>query len=169
MYQFAVLLHLLAAIVWVGGTLFLVVVVVPLTRSGAIPRPQAVVLLRLMARRFRPVAWAAIGVLVATGIFLAWAHWNVSPSGLLTEDGTLVQTLRAKVVLVAVAIVLSAVHDFVMGPRVTVLAEAASTGGPPSAALIQARRRLVLLARANVAIVLAILVVAVMVGRGWPF
>lgn len=169
MYQLAVLLHLLAAIIWVGGTLFLVVVIVPLTRSGAIPRPQAVVLLRLIGRRFRLVAWAAIAVLVATGIFLAWDHWNVSPSELVTGDGTIVQTLRAKVGLVALAMVLSAVHDFVLGPRVTTLAEAGIPGGPPSPELIKARRKLILLARANLAIILAVLVVAVMLGRGWPF
>jgi uncharacterized membrane protein len=168
LYQLAVLLHLLAAIVWIGGALFLVLVIVPLTRSGTIPRPQAVVLLRLMGLRFRPVAWATIAVLVATGIFLAWDHWNVSPRELLTGEGTFVQTLRAKVGLVALAIALSAVHDFVLGPRVTTLAEE-TAGGPPSSALIRARRRLILLARANVAIILAILVTAVMLGRGWPF
>ncbi len=169
MYQLAVLLHLFAAIIWIGGALFLVLVIVPMTRSGAIPRPQAVVLLRLMGLRFRPVAWAAISVLVATGIFLAWDHWNVSPNDLLTGGGTFVQTLRAKVGLVALAIVLSAVHDFVLGPKVTTLAEAASPGGAPSQELIKARRRLIQLARANVAIILAILVTAVMLGRGWPF
>jgi copper resistance protein D len=169
LYQLAVLLHLLAAIIWIGGTLFLVIVIVPLTRSGAIPRPQAVVLLRLMGRRFRPVAWAAIGVLVVTGIYLAWDHWNISPSTLLTGSGTFVETLRAKVGLVGLAIVLSAVHDFVLGPRVSALSEAAATGGPPSPALLAARRRLVMLARVNLAIIAAILVVAVMLGRGWPF
>ncbi|MDP6064405.1 MAG: hypothetical protein QGI49_06405, partial [SAR202 cluster bacterium] len=90
MYQLAVLLHLLAAIIWIGGTLFLVIVIVPLTRSGAIPRPQAVLLLRLMGRRFRPMAWAAIGVLVVTGVYLAWDHWNVSSFTLLTGSGTFV-------------------------------------------------------------------------------
>ena len=87
----------------------------------------------------------------------------------LAGCGTFVETLRAKVGLVALAMVLSAVHDFVLGPKVTTLAEGATPGGAPSPELIKARRKLIMLARANVAVILAVLVVAVMLGRGWPF
>ncbi|MDR4471294.1 MAG: hypothetical protein MRJ92_01170 [Nitrospira sp.] len=63
-------IHLLAAVVWVGGMVFLSVVLVPvLKQDGGFARH--VVLFRTVAYRFRAVVWGAMGVLVVTGAVMA--------------------------------------------------------------------------------------------------
>jgi copper resistance protein D len=66
-YLISVWLHIMAAVVWVGGTIFLVIVLVP-----AIRRPQfaavASALIRFTALRFRCFGWFCFGVFVLTGI-----------------------------------------------------------------------------------------------------
>jgi putative copper export protein len=99
-------LHLAAALTWVGGMLFVALVLVPVTRRLEDPALRR----RLMHEaglRFRTVGWVAMGVLVATGLVNAW---------LRPELSTLAR-FWVKVALVALAIALSALHDFVLGPR----------------------------------------------------
>lgn len=63
-------IHLLAAVVWVGGMVFLSVVLVPvMKRDGGFARH--VVLFRTIAYRFRAVVWGAMGILVLTGLVMA--------------------------------------------------------------------------------------------------
>ena len=66
-YLLSVWLHIMAAVVWVGGTLFLVFVLVP-----AIRQPQfaalAAALIRFTGRRFRWVAWICFTIFLLTGI-----------------------------------------------------------------------------------------------------
>lgn len=66
MYHLSVFLHILAAVVWVGGMLFLVLVAVPVLR-GLPDRQRAEVVARV-GERFRPVAWLCIGLLLVTGV-----------------------------------------------------------------------------------------------------
>ena len=54
--------HLLAAIAWIGGMLFLSVVLVPVLRCEPFASQKAV-LFRAIAGRFRAVVWGAIAVL----------------------------------------------------------------------------------------------------------
>lgn len=68
LYLVSVWLHIVAAMAWVGGMLFLVTVLVPLLRTPAM-RPQAAELFNALGRRFRIVGWVAIGTLVVTGLF----------------------------------------------------------------------------------------------------
>jgi putative copper export protein len=56
-------LHLLAAAVWIGGMITVGALVPAMRRAGA---TQEVV--RATARRFGVVAWAALGLAIATGI-----------------------------------------------------------------------------------------------------
>ena len=63
-------IHLLAAVVWVGGMVFLSVVLVPvLKQDGGFARHVA--LFRTIAYRFRAVVWGAMGILVVTGSLMA--------------------------------------------------------------------------------------------------
>ena len=61
--------HLLAAISWIGGTIFLSLVLLPVLRREPFASQRAV-LFRTTARRFRAGVWGAIAVLLFTGPLL---------------------------------------------------------------------------------------------------
>lgn len=106
-------LHVLAATVWVGGTVALVFVAVPYARSLAGEARAAA--LRELGRRWRPLGWGALAVLVATGLLLAGEHGVFHGRTLVrTEFGVV---LLVKAALVVGLIALAATHDFVLGPR----------------------------------------------------
>jgi len=69
-YLTVVTLHLLGAVVWIGGILFLGLVLAPILRGR--PVAERVLLLQAVGRRFLRVGWAALGTLLATGPVL-WA------------------------------------------------------------------------------------------------
>ena len=127
-------LHLLAAITWIGGMLFIALVLVPVTRRFADPAVRAR-LLQESGRRFRAVAWVALGLLVATGLANLWLRPYLLAA----------PRFQWKLGLVVLALALSAVHDFVLGPR------AGRPGADPAA-----RTRASWLARVNVLVVLAV-------------
>src|SRR5262245_40871258 len=121
----SVWLHVVTAALWVGGMLFLVVVLVPLMRTPAL-RGQAVLWISAVGLRFRTVGWASLLVLVVTGTInaafragslagLGDAAWWTNPFGRL---------LGMKLGLVGLILVLSAVHDFGVGPRASELMRA---------------------------------------------
>ena len=124
-YQIAVFLHLLAAFTWIGGTLFLIMVLVPLTRQGDGPPGATAQLLEQAARKFRPVAWSAILVLVVSGLFIATDHFDTSVKEFFEADTRFVKVLQMKVGMVIIVVALSAVHDFVLGPSLV-----SQNGGP---------------------------------------
>ena len=130
-------LHLLAAITWIGGQLFILIVLLPIMR-GALPRDERVLLFARVGRRYGLVSWVALSVLIVTGVIngqrrgVNWAH--------LFQAGSYGQILGAKLVLVAVVIVVTIVHAGYFGRRMTTLAERALASDDP--ALAAERRRL---------------------------
>lgn len=139
--------HVLSAAVWVGGTVFLVAVAVPYARAAG-PELRSQVAGEI-GRRFRPVAWTALAGLVVSGLYLLQRLGYLEAGALTgTADGRL---LLAKLGLVAVLIVLTAAHDFVLGPRV------AAGGGNRSA--------VVALARTNGVLTVAVPVIGVLLAH----
>lgn len=129
LYLISVWLHIVAAMAWIGGMLFLVAVLVPLLRTPAM-RPQATALFHAVGTRFRPVGWVALATLIVTGIFnVTIRGYSVgqlfSGEAFVGRWGT---TLALKLSFVTVILVMSAVHDFWLGPRATRLA---ADGAPP--------------------------------------
>lgn len=113
MYHLFVSLHIMAAVVWVGGMLFLSLVLAPLARSRK-AAPEFMALFRSAAVRFRVVAWSAIGVLLLTGPML------LSQRGMaLTIPSSWPHIVRLKLALVGVLLVLTVLHDLVLGPRIS--------------------------------------------------
>jgi uncharacterized membrane protein len=63
-------IHVLAAITWVGGMLFIALVLVPTVRALD-DAPVRTRVIRDSGRRFRVVAWMALAILVLTGVLCA--------------------------------------------------------------------------------------------------
>ena len=103
-----VAIHLLAATVWVGGTVTLVFVGVPvITTLEGEARATA---LRELGGRWRPLGYGAIGVLVVTGLLLADADVGAASAGF---DAVLAVKMGAVALLIAASLY----HDYVLGPR----------------------------------------------------
>ena len=158
LYPVALVLHVLAAMIWVGGVLFFAVVAVPVSRALP-PELRRDVVTRL-GERFRPVGWAALAVLVATGLIFLW-RWGASPANLL--DLSFFSTphtrlLGYKLLAVTTMLPLSFVHDWALGPR-------ASRATPGSEEAERLRRVASLMGRTTGALVLVIVLLAVFIAR----
>lgn len=108
-------LHLLAAIVWVGGAAFIPLVLVPALRKKTEPKAY-LALLSDLGEKFRVVGWVCIILLLATGLY------RIGPVLLRPNDllATLYgRLLLGKLVLVVIILVFSIFHDFVWGPAVS--------------------------------------------------
>jgi putative copper export protein len=95
-------LHVLAAMVWVGGQLTLGALI-PAVRTGGTD------LVRKTARQFQLVAWPAYAVLLITGA------WNLSAVHLCDQYLT---TLAVKLACVVLSGVTAAAHILIAAPRV---------------------------------------------------
>jgi len=107
--EVVVIVHLVAAMVWVGGSVALVFVGVPAIRvlEGE-PRGRA---MRELGLRWRPLGYSALGVAVVTGVVLAGHDRHDARSPFNT-------VLWVKVGLTACLIAASYLHNYVYGPRV---------------------------------------------------
>jgi uncharacterized membrane protein len=105
-------LHLLAAISWIGGTIFLSFVLVSVLKREPFAS-QRVLLFRSIARRFRAVVWGAIAVLLFTGPLLLHQR-GIS----ITDPSRWPMVLAVKLELVAILLLLTLTHDLIIGPRV---------------------------------------------------
>jgi putative copper resistance protein D len=138
------IVHLLAAAVWVGGTVALVFVGVPaIRRLEGEARSTA---MRALGRRWRPLGWGSMGALVASGLLLADEHGVLTSSALFDTDFGRVVLVKA--LLVAVLIGGAVLHDFVLGPRVQRELRAEGRSGT--------RPRLVAVGWANFALTIAV-------------
>jgi putative copper export protein len=160
-YYANVTVHLLAAILWLGGMLFLGIVGAPLLRALE-PAELRQQLFHRIGLRFRTVGWWAIGVLLLTGVvnlhYRGWLQW--SAVGSADFWGTPVGgALAMKLGAVALMIMGSAVHDFALGP-----AAGRAVAGSPKALLL--RRRAALLARINALLGIVVVIAAVRLARG---
>lgn len=104
-------LHLLAAIVWVGGTLLTSLVVQPVLRAR-LPELARLEVYREAGRRLTAVQWWTWATLAATGVWKLWPL-RKTPDVFLGPFGRI---LAVKLALVAGMVALSLLHALVWGP-----------------------------------------------------
>ncbi len=160
LYQLNITLHVLAAFLWLGGMLFLAVVGAPVLRRVQPPELRAELFQRLGAA-FRLAGWIAILVLLATGVFNLYFHGWLRPA--LRGDpvfwsSRIGHTFAVKLGCVITMLSLSAVHDFVIGPRAS-----RAAGGPEA---LRLRRRAAWLARVTALLGVVLVYASVRLARG---
>jgi uncharacterized membrane protein len=161
LYFAVVTVHVLAALLWLGGMFFLAAVGAPVLRAVEPPELRAS-LFRTLGERFRAVGWISIAVLVATGVTILGLRGLLHTEVLLDREFWTTgfgMALAWKVSAVLVIIGLSLVHDFFVGP-------AASRAVPGSAEAGILRRRAAWLARMAALVGLVLVVAAVRLARG---
>lgn len=105
-------LHVLAAVSWIGGAIFLSVVLVPVLRREQFASQKAV-LIRTTALRFRAVVWVSIATLLLTGPMLL--HQRGIP---IADPARWPTILSIKLGFVAILLLFTVTHDLILGPRV---------------------------------------------------
>lgn len=162
LYLTSVTVHVFAAMFWLGGMFFLGLVGAPVLREIQPPELRQH-LFNALGLRFRALSWWAIAVLLASGVlnlgYRGWLAWDGvlgAPAFWSTGAG---HALAWKLGAVATMIAVSALHDFVLGPR-------AGASAPGSAEAVVLRTRAVWAARINALAGVVLVIAAVRLARG---
>jgi len=138
-----VTIHLLAAAVWVGGSTALIFVGVPVIRT--LDGPERGRAMRELGLRWRPLGYGSLIVAGVTGVGLAARDWETTAAFQIV--------LWAKVSLAVCLVIVSYVHNFVLGPRLQAEIRA---GGPE-----RSRRALVVVGWTSYALTITVPVLGV--------
>jgi copper resistance protein D len=162
LYVVNITVHILAAFVWLGGMLFFAIVAAPVLRRVEPPELRAR-LFEQLGEAFRVVGWIAIAILLATGLVNLRLHGWLGPAARgeprfwASMAG---QALALKFACVALMLLLSAIHDFWLGP-------AASKAEPGSRQKEALRRAASWIGRLNAILGVLLVYVAVRLTRGF--
>ena len=164
-YLLSIWLHILAAMFWIGGMMFLVFVVLPVVRkpgSGL----NAMEVIRATGSRFRATSWAALLLLVVTGLFNLYYRGALSSAaGSAYWGSVLGQVMVWKLSIVTLVFILSAVHDFYIGPN----ARKAWEKDPRSRQAAVGRILASWMGRITMLLAMVIVALAIMFVRGLPW
>jgi len=117
--KIALLLHIISAIFWVGGMLFLVLVVAPYLKTISDPRAKSQIY-QVVGKQYRFWGWVAIITLLMTGPVMLHYLYSMPLSALFdpafhaTGFG---QAVVGKIALVVIIVTSALVHDFWIGPK----------------------------------------------------
>jgi putative copper resistance protein D len=152
-------LHILAATVWVGPQIFLFVAAIPAVRSveDAQQRARA---LRILTQRFGYLALAAFVVLLITGIGNMYEQDESVDVLFDRRWGTI---FEVKMTLVIITAALTALHAFVLGPRLMRMQEA----NQDEARVAGMRRVSIMVSAANALLAFGILFSASLLDSSW--
>src|ERR671923_1856802 len=153
-------MHLVAASIWVGGSIFLGVVLSPMLRTITRTVEERIVILIKVGRRFNYIAIPSFGVRILTGIY--------NSKSFLFEPSTLYHTnygaiLIAKIILVVVTLVVYILHIKIISSKT----ETIIVNGNASNTYIQSiRSKIIILGRAIVVLSVLILLLAAFLDVG---
>jgi uncharacterized membrane protein len=119
MLKLALFLHVVAAIFWIGGMLFLTLVVAPFLKTIPDPKDRSKIY-QFVGKKYRFWGWVAIILLLVTGPVIMALLYGIGPGEIHTVifNGTpLGHALGIKLLLVALIVISSLTHDFFFGPK----------------------------------------------------
>lgn len=106
-------LHLMSAIVWIGGMIFAGWILTPVARVE-LPSEIRFPFYKKIGKRFYLLGWSALAVLILTGTYKIVSGWDSLEALLSSAYG---KVLSLKLLLVGAMLFLSYLHDFVWAPK----------------------------------------------------
>ncbi len=152
--------HLVAASIWVGGSIFLGVVLSPALRGAMPDVAERMRLIILVGKRFNKIAVPSLAILIATGLYNSHALL-ANPHFLGTTGYGMNLAVKIGLVLLLVAVYVA--HVLTVRGDVE---ERIVAGTMRPAELQSLRRRVIILGEATVVISVAILFFAAMMDSG---
>ena len=111
-------IHVIAAVVWIGGNLILAMVIVPHFRQN-LPPVQRIQILTLIGKRFEPIVWGCVLILTFTGLANIFNSVDLTSADSSELVGTFMRTLGIKLLLFIILLVLTGLHSFIYGPKLS--------------------------------------------------
>jgi uncharacterized membrane protein len=108
-------IHIVAVAVWLGPQFFMFIVTVPAVRVIEDPAVRLQVM-RVIVTRFGWLAWAAMAVIVLSGVSNLFQEAD-DFGHIWDTEYRYFQIFSTKMVLVGLMVILTALHTFVIGPK----------------------------------------------------
>ena len=149
-------LHLLATVIWLGGLFLLTLLVWPETRRSLAGNPQRYRLLGRLRKRFQPLTWLSLAVLIVTGVFqmTADAHYE----GMLQFGSPWSRAILLKHVALAGMVVCGLLLQWRVAPALERLGWLLERERGDAAEWARLRRQELRLARISIALGLLVLI-----------
>lgn len=152
--------HLVAASIWVGGSIFLGIVLAPMLKSITGTLEERIALMIKIGRRFNKIAMPSFVILIVTGIYNSRVF--------LQEPGLLFETnygiiLLFKIILVIATLIIYIIHIRILNTET----EKTLSGGYAETIYVQSiRSKIIYLGRITVILSVAILLLAAILDNG---
>lgn len=117
LYFLLLILHVLSAMIWVGGMIFYVIVFIPVIRNPEL-KDQKLRLLQLTAIQFRNISYYIFFVLILSGTGILYLK-GFFQNGINLElwISNIGYMFITKIILFTILFLSSLYHDFVTGPK----------------------------------------------------
>jgi putative copper resistance protein D len=152
--------HLIAASIWVGGSIFIGIVLAPLLKTISDSIEGRLSIMIRVGRKFNKIGIPSLIVLIVTGIYNS-TGFIVTPSMILSTSYGVV--LLIKIILVILLIITFAVHVRLIRTEVERKIESKQLSGE---FLQKLRSKIIMLGRLTVILSLAILLMAALLHSG---
>ena len=153
-------IHLIAAAIWVGGSLFIGIVFSPLLKTMTDSVEERMQIMILVGRRFNKVAVPSLIILMITGLYTSHALIGKPELLVSTSYGTF---LIIKIFLVIALIVVYAVHVRVIRKDIE---EKIMSNQMPEPEIQKLRKKIIILGEITVVLSIAILFFASLLDAG---
>jgi putative copper export protein len=152
--------HLICASIWVGGSLFIGVVLVPVLKSYTKSVEELVALMVKIGRRFNMITVPAFAILIASGLFTS--------RGFLGDMGALLDSAYGMLLLTKIILVIATIVTYVVHVRLfnADMEKKISSGYGGSVYIQSVRSKIIHLGRITVVLSIVILLLAAMLDSG---
>jgi copper resistance protein D len=152
--------HLVAASIWVGGSIFLGIVLAPMLKSITGTLEERIALMIKIGRQFNKIAIPSFVILIITGIYNSRVF--------LQEPGLLFETNYGIILLFKIILVIATLITYIIHIRIlNAETEKTLSGGYAETIYVQSiRSKIIYLGRITVILSVAILLLAAMLDNG---